>query len=288
MRAVVTGAAGMLGHALVPALEKAGWDTVALDKADADVTRLQDLQRAFTRARPDWVFHLAAFTKVNECEDREEYARLVNGQGAGNAATAAAEVGAAILYVSSDYVFDGKARDPYREDHPTAPLNAYGKSKEAGERSTRAANPRHLIVRTAWLFGRGGRNFPDAILEKARRGETLRVVNDQTGSPTWTESLAPALLRLVATGQFGTFHCTSSGLCNWFDFAKHLVTRAGLDVPMESIRSDELGPPIRPAYSVLSLERYEKATGDRMPCWKESIEAYLVSGRAGRAVGEET
>ncbi|HET9325688.1 MAG TPA: dTDP-4-dehydrorhamnose reductase [Candidatus Eisenbacteria bacterium] len=288
MRAVVTGARGMLGHALVPALASAGWDVFPLDKLDADVTRRDQLRRVFAEARPDWVFHLAAFTRVNECEHREEYARLVNGHGAGNAASAAAEVGAAVLFVSSDYVFDGRASEPYREDHPTAPLNAYGRSKAEGEKATRAMNPRHLIVRTAWLFGHGGRNFPDLILEKARRGEKLSVVNDQTGSPTWTRALAPALVRLVATGQLGTFHCTCSGQCNWFQLAVHLVEREGLDVPVQAIASESLGPPTRPAFSVLDNRRYEEATGDRMPCWKESIDAYLDSRSADHAIGEGT
>lgn len=288
MRAVVTGAGGMLGQALVPALAGAGWDVFPLDRLDADITRRDELRRAFAEARPDWVFHLAAFTRVNECEDREEYARLVNGHGAGNAATAAAETGAAVLFVSTDYVFDGRASEPYREDHPTAPLNAYGRSKEEGEKATRAANPRHLIVRTAWLYGRGGRNFPDQIVEKARQGAPLSVVDDQTGSPTWSRDLAPALVRLVGSGQLGTFHCTSSGQCTWFEYARHLVSAEGLDTPVHAIRSADLGPPVRPAYSVLSNERYEQATSNRMPNWKDSIDAYLESRRAEEAIGEET
>ena len=288
MKAVVTGAAGMLGQALVPTLASAGWEVFPLDKLDADVTRRDDLRRAFAQTHPDWVFHLAAFTKVNECEGREEYARLVNGHGAGNAAAMAAEMGAAVLFVSTDYVFDGRQREPYREEHPTAPLNAYGRSKEAGEQATRAANDRHLIVRTAWLYGRGGRNFPDAILEKARRGQKLTVVNDQVGSPTWSRDLAAALVRLVASGRLGTFHCTSSGQCSWFDLAVHLVEREKLDTPVVPIPSAPLGPPIRPAYSVLSNQRYEEATGDRMPCWRDSIDTYLDSLRgADRAVGED-
>jgi dTDP-4-dehydrorhamnose reductase len=289
MKAIVTGAGGMLARALVPALETKGWVVVPLAKADADVTRIEDLRRTFAAARPDWVFHLAAFTRVNDCETREEYALRVNGAGAGHAAKAAAEVGAAVMLVSTDYVFDGKSRQPYREDDATAPLNAYGRSKLAGEQATRAENPRHLIVRTAWLYGRGGRNFPDTILGQAREGKALRVVNDQIGSPTWTEDLAPALARLAANGASGTLHCTSSGECSWYGFAKYLIEKEGLDVPVEAIRSADLPPPIRPAYSALSNERYEKATGHRMPDWEDSVDGYLESLRAAdRATGERT
>ena len=145
-----------------------------------------------------------------------------------------------------------------------------------GEQATRSGNPRHLIVRTAWLYGEGGRNFPDQILRKAREGEMLEVVDDQRGSPTWTEDLAPALLRLVTTSLFGTFHCTSSGSCSWYEFAKHLVERDGSRVSIEPIKTPP-GPPVRPEYSVLSNERYEKATGHRLRTWEESADAYLDS-----------
>ena len=285
MRAVVTGAGGMLGQALVPALEAGGWTAVPLAKSDADVTRIDELRRAFERARPDWVFHLAAFTRVNECETRSDFAFQVNAGGAGNAAQAAAEVGAAVLMISTDYVFGGNdpgegARRPYREDDEPAPLNEYGKSKLKGEVATRVANTRSLIVRTAWLYGKGGRNFPKEILRRARAREPLRVVNDQTGAPTWTEDLAPALVGLARLGQFGVFHCTSSGSCNWHEFAVHLINKKGLNVPVKAIPSTD-DPPKRPAYSVLDNDRYERATGNRMPNWKESIDSCLDKGCLG-------
>lgn len=280
MKAVVTGAGGMLGRALVPALEAEGWSATPLTQADADITRIDELRRVFVMVKPDWVFHLAAFTRVNECELRRDFAFEVNGVGAGNAAQAAAEVGAAVLMISTDYVFGGAAaagsRRPYREDDEPAPLNVYGESKRAGEAASRANNPRALVVRTAWLYGAGGRNFPDVILGKARRGEPLEVVDDQEGSPTWTEDLAPALVRLAKAGQFGTFHCTSTGSCTWYQFAQHLIEKEGLQVPVKKTRSPD-HPPLRPAYSVLSNERYEKLTGHRMPGWRESADEYLES-----------
>jgi dTDP-4-dehydrorhamnose reductase len=268
----------MLGRALIPALEQEGHAVLALAKAEADVTRLEALRSAFGRFRPDWVFHLAAFTRVNDCESQPQHAHLVNGLGAGNAAAAAAEVGAAVLTISTDYVFDGRATRPYREDDPPGPLNVYGASKLAGEVATREANPQHLIVRTSWLFGEGGANFPDAILARARRGESLRVVDDQRGSPTWTRDLAPALVRLANARKFGTYHCTNSGDCTWHAFARHLIQRSGLNVAVEAIRSEDLDLPARrPAYSVLDNERYERVTGHRMPAWTDAADRYLGS-----------
>jgi dTDP-4-dehydrorhamnose reductase len=278
MKVAVTGAGGMLARALLPALASAGHETLALSKSIADVTRLESLGAPLRGFRPDWIFHLAAFTRVDDCESRADHAYLVNGLGARNAALAAAELGAAVLVVSTDYVFDGRSKRPYREYDPTGPHTVYGASKLAGERASREVNPRHLIVRTAWLYGQGGSNFPDAILARARAGQALQVVDDQRGSPTWTEDLAPALVRLADAGQFGTYHCTSSGNCTWHDFASHLVARAGLETPVARIDSAALGrPAARPAYSVLSNLLYEHVAEHRMPSWQDATDRYLTS-----------
>jgi dTDP-4-dehydrorhamnose reductase len=284
VRVVVTGAAGMLARAVLPALESAGHHVLALPRADADVTRLESLRHPLRSFQPDWVFHLAAFTRVDDCEERADHAFLVNGLGARNAALAAAEAGAAVLAISTDYVFDGRGRVPYREYDSPAPQTAYGASKLAGERAVREVNPRHMIVRTSWLYGRGGVSFPDTILRHAREGKPLKVVDDQRGSPTWTVDLADALVRLATTGQFGTYHCTGSGDCTWHEFASYLLERAGLTVPVERTDTAALARPAqRPAYSVLSNLLYEHVTGHRMPPWKESADRYLQS-HAARAV----
>jgi dTDP-4-dehydrorhamnose reductase len=267
----------MLARALRPLLESAGHDVLALD-ATVDVTRLDAVRAALAGSRPDWIFHLAAFTRVDECESRADHAYLVNGLGARNAALAAAELGAAVLMVSTDYVFDGRSNRPYREYDAVGPQTVYGASKWAGEQATRDLNPRHLVVRTAWLYGRGGPNFPDTILERARSGQPLRVVDDQRGSPTWTEDLAPALVRLVESGQFGTYHVTSSGDCTWYEFARHLLARAGIEAavtPTDTVTFDR--PARRPAYSVLSNLLYEHVTGHRMPSWRDAADRYLAS-----------
>jgi dTDP-4-dehydrorhamnose reductase len=281
MKALVTGARGMLGQALMRSLAAAGHRAVGLGHRDGDVTRPGALRRPIDELRPDWIFHLAAFTRVDDCESQPNHAHLVNGLGARNVARAAAEAEAAVLHVSTDYVFAGDARRPYREDDPTGPLSVYGASKLAGEEAVREITPRHLIVRTAWLYGRGGTNFVDTILDRARRGEPLRVVDDQRGSPTSTTDLAEALIRLAATGQYGTFHCTNAGDCTWHELAVHVLARVGLGVPVARIDSATLGrPAARPAYSVLSNLRFERVTGHRMAPWQDAVDRYLDAGRA--------
>lgn len=285
MRVLVTGAAGMLGQAVMPALVAAGHAALGLDLPELDVTRIEPVQRAAQDFRPDWVFHLAALTKVDDCEIRRDEAFRVNGEGARHAALAAAGAGAALLALSTDYVFDGTATSPYRESDATSPQSVYGASKWAGEQAVREVHPRHVIVRTSWLFGPGGGNFVDTILAKARAGERLRVVDDQRGSPTFTRDLAEGLLRLMVAGQPGTYHCTNSGDCTWYDLAAHALARAGLAVPLE--RTDTASfprPAKRPAYSVLGNASFEQVTGWRMPAWTDAVERHLAAsaGATGR------
>ena len=276
MRVLVTGAEGMLGQELVPALESAGHQVLGLGHGDADVTQPGALAGALESFEPEWIFHLAAFTRVDDCETRADHAHLVNGLGSRLAAQAAVEAGIPVLAISTDYVFDGRSSRPYREDDPPAPLSVYGASKLAGELAVREVNPRHLIVRTGWLYGGGGTNFVDTILAKAKAGESLRVVDDQRGSPTSTADLAAALIRLAAAGQFGTYHVTNSGDCTWYDLAVHVVKRSGLSVRVERTKSRELGRPApRPAYSVLSNLLYEQVTGHSMPAWQDAVDRYL-------------
>jgi dTDP-4-dehydrorhamnose reductase len=277
VRVVVTGAAGMLGQAIMPALAAAGHAALGLDLPQLDVTHLEPLQRAVQGFRPDWVFHLAAFTKVDDCEARHDEAFRVNGLGARHAALAAAQAGAPLLALSTDYVFDGTAVSPYLESDAANPLSVYGASKWAGEQAVREVHPRHLIVRTSWLFGPGGSNFVDTILARARAGERLRVVDDQRGSPTFTRDLAQGLLRLVAAGASGTYHCTNSGDCTWYELAAHALARAGLGGPLE--RTDTASfprPAKRPAYSALGNAAFEQVTGWRMPAWQDAVERYLA------------
>lgn len=277
MRVLVTGASGMLARAVVPALESAGHEVRPLTRMDADVTRLESVVAPVRSFAPDWVFHLAGFTRVDDCESDPDLAYRVNASGARNAALAARAVGASLLSISTDYVFDGASRTPYREQDPAHPLSVYGASKWAGEQGVREECPRHLIVRTGWLYGIGGTNFVDTILRRARAGEALTVVDDQRGSPTWTHDLATALVRLVASGRLGTFHVSGAGDCTWFDLAAHVLSRAGLAVPLTRTDSAAIARPAkRPAYSVLDNGAYREATGAALPDWKQAVDRYLA------------
>jgi dTDP-4-dehydrorhamnose reductase len=257
VRTVVLGAAGMLGQDVVRASGGLG-----LGRAELDVTDAAAVREAL--AGFDLVVNCAAFTDVDGAEGDPEAALLVNRDGARNVAEAAARV----LYVSTDYVFDGAKREPYVESDPTGPLSAYGRSKLEGERATAAANPRHFIVRSSWLFGPGGRNFVETMLGL---GPEVRVVDDQLGCPTFTGHLAEALVRLGGTEDYGVHHMSASGSCSWFEFACEIFSRARVDTRVVPCTTAEFPRPApRPAYSVLGSER-----GHRLPTWQEGLDAYL-------------
>lgn len=254
MRTVVVGAGGMLGQVVEA--------DVSLTRAQLDVTD-RDAVRAVLDP-DDLVINCAAWTDVDGAEEHEEEALRINGDGARNVAEAAGRV----VYVSTDYVFDGTKHEPYVESDPVNPLSAYGRTKLAGERATAEANPRHHIVRTSWLFGPGGPNFVETILRLARERDTLRVVDDQIGKPTYTAHLAPELLELAERDDFGIHHRAGGGQCSWFEFAREIVERSGLDCAVEPCTTEEFPRPApRPANSVLA--------GGDLPAWREGLEAYL-------------
>ena len=297
MKVLVTGAGGMLGHTLVPRLEAAGHAVTAVrhpqdtgpmpaphapglprETRPIDITDCPAMVAAAVETRPDWVVHLAAWTDVDGCESDADRAFLVNGLGARNAALAAAAAGAPVLAISTDYVFEGATGTPRREYDPVAPLGVYGRSKLAGERAVREVNPRHVLVRTSWLYGRGGKNFVDTILARARAGEPLRVVNDQRGAPTYAGDLADGVLALIERAEFGTYHVTGSGECTWHEFAVAACELAGVAASVAAISSRELSRPAsRPAYSVLHNGLFEHVTGRRMPHWRDALQRYLHS-----------
>jgi dTDP-4-dehydrorhamnose reductase len=262
VKIVVTGAGGMLGQDVVRAL---GDDALALTRADLDVTDAVPVREALAGA--EMVVNCAAWTNVDGAEERAEEALSVNRDGARNVAAAADRV----LYVSSDYVFDGEKRAPYVESDPTGPLQSYGRSKLAGEVATAEANSRHLIVRSSWLFGAGGGNFVETMLRVGRERDELRVVDDQIGCPTFTGHLAEAIVRLARTDDYGIHHLAGSGRCSWYEFAREIFERSGVDCHVEPCTTDEYPLPARrPAWSVLGSEH-----GHSLPPWQEGLEAYL-------------
>jgi dTDP-4-dehydrorhamnose reductase len=276
MRILVTGSSGMLGNALLKALD-AEHEVRGFDVRDGmDITSFNSVYSAVSEFRPDWVLHAAAYTRVDDSESHHEEAHQVNALGSRNVAVAAYENNCPILYYSTDYVFDGKSRVPYRELDTTAPLNEYGRSKLAGEELVRHANPGHLIVRTSWLFGPGGPNFIDKVADRVRAGEALRVVNDQVGSPTLTRDLAAKSMELISRNVRGTYHVTNSGECSWYDLALEIVSILGIEVPVTAIKSSELSLPARrPTYSVLSNYFLQLDGFGRLRSWKEAVAAHL-------------
>jgi dTDP-4-dehydrorhamnose reductase len=279
-RYLITGAAGMLGRDLQVAL--AGRDVTALARADLDITNLANVRSAV--AGHDVIINSAAYTKVDDAESHEIEANAINAIGAGNLATAAAEIGARFVQLSTDYVFDGSATTPYPEDAPLAPVSAYGRTKADGERLTRAANPSTIIIRAAWLYGQHGPNFARTMLALAAQRPEVSVVVDQVGQPTWTLDLAGQLVALLDTGtEAGTFHATASGQCSWFDFAQAVFEFAGLDLarvkPTDS--SQFVRPAPRPAYSVLGHDAWQTVGLPPMRHWKAALEEAFATGALG-------
>ena len=274
MRLLVTGAGGMLGRDVLRAAPEAtGLTRVELDVSDAEAVRA-----AIREARPEVVVNCAAWTDVDGAEAQEGAAAEVNALGAGNVAAAAAAAGAAVVHVSTDYVFPGDKSSPYVESDPTGPVSAYGRTKLAGEEAVREANPRHHVVRTAWLFGAGGPNFVKTMLRLAGEREEVTVVTDQTGCPTYTGHLAAALLEIAAREHYGVWHAAGAGACSWHDFAVEIFARAGTGTRVAPGRSEDMRRPApRPAWSVLGTERAEPVT---LPHWREGLEAYLSEERS--------
>ncbi|HEV2772926.1 MAG TPA: dTDP-4-dehydrorhamnose reductase [Thermoleophilaceae bacterium] len=282
LRIIVTGAGGMLGHEVVDAAVAAGHSGVGLGRASLDVTDPAAVRRLLSDERPDAVINCAGYTNVDGAEEDRAAAFELNGRAPGVVAAAAAEVGAAVLHISSDYVFDGHKGEPYVESDATAPLSAYGESKLAGEEATAAANPRHFVVRSSWLFGLGGRNFVETMLRLASERDEVRVVDDQVGSPTYCLDLADALVRLVATDDYGLHHVAGGGACSWAGFAAEIFRQADVDCRVTAITSAEMDRPApRPAYSALDSERPETP---RLGPWTEGLAAYLASRTERRRV----
>jgi dTDP-4-dehydrorhamnose reductase len=275
---LVLGAGGMLGRVVTAVLEQKFPRTISATRAEVDVTDRFRLESEIERLRPDVVVNCAAYTDVDGCEVERERARRVNGEGAGNAARAAAGSGCAIVYVSTDFVFDGRKRSPYTEEDAPAPLSEYGRSKLLGERLVSEASGDHLIVRTSWLYGAGRGNFVDAIRARARNGGTLRVVDDQFGSPTYVVDLARALCLLIDARARGLVHFANSGVCSRYDQAREILEAAEFRaVRIEPIQTDSAGRiAVRPAYSALDTSRYTALTGAVPRPWQEALRDYLV------------
>jgi dTDP-4-dehydrorhamnose reductase len=266
VRLVVTGADGMLGHRVVAEAAGRGHDVTGTDLPQLDLTDREATEAALSGER---VIHCAAYTKVDDAEAHEDLANRVNGEGSANVARVAAHV----VALSTDYVFDGEATEPYTESAEPAPRSAYGRSKLLGERAVLDASPEHAVVRTAWLYGAGGPNFVDTMLRLGRERDEVSVVVDQVGSPTWAGHLAPVLVDLAERGAAGIFHAAGSGQCSWHELAVEAFRVAGLTTPVrETTAAEFVRPAPRPSYSVLATERED---GVRLPPWQDGVKGHL-------------
>jgi dTDP-4-dehydrorhamnose reductase len=279
VKALVAGAHGQLGRDLVAALgSEVAW---AGGRAELDVTDWEAVSSVVRRLHPDVIFNGAAYNKVDGAETETGRALEVNALAPGLLARAAGTVGAVFVHFSTDYVFDGLSTTPYREDDCPAPLGAYGVSKLAGERLVFASPGEHLVVRTSSVFGRGGNrqkggSFIERILEQARAGQPLRVVSDQTFSPTYAPDLAEASIALVRAGARGLVHVTNTGSCSWHEFAMKGLALAGIDAPVAAISAADLGLAARrPAYSVLDTSRYRELGMAALRPWPDALAASL-------------
>jgi dTDP-4-dehydrorhamnose reductase len=279
---LVTGGRGLVGREIEAVFRRRG-EVGITDQEECDVTDPAACRRALDRFRPTLVIHCAAYTAVDRAESDPAKAHAVNGEGTRNVARACRERGVPMAAFGTDYVFDGALSRPYREDDAVNPLSVYGKSKRAAEEALREEGVDHLLVRTQWVFGPGGRNFILSILDKARRGETLRVASDQTGCPTSAKDLAEAVWKLLDAGARGTVHFSSEGETTWFGLARFVLGRTGPPgaVLLPARTRDLPYPAPRPPYSVLSKERYREITGESPRHWEGAVGEYLETIRAG-------
>lgn len=278
MKFLVTGALGQLGRVTVENLRQRGIEVLATDVPEVPVDDREKLAAAFTDFAPTHVLHCGAVTNVDGCETDPDLAHRVNGAGTAHVAELCAAHDAALVYVSTDFVFSGVSDRPYRPDDEPAPVSVYGASKLAGEQAVLAAKrPNFYVARTAWVFGPGGNNFPKAIMNRARSGQPLRVVDDQVGCPSMTLDLAEAMIDLALSGaEGGVYHMANEGSCSWHQFACEIVAAAGIDVEVGTMSSDELDRPAkRPAYSILDCSRLAAVRGKSLPSYQDALQRYL-------------
>ena len=278
LRVLITGAAGMLGRDAVEAIAARGHAVIGLSRAELDITDAQAVEDAIAELRPDAVVNCAAWTDVDGAEGDERGAMRVNDTAAGIVAATAAAHGASVLYLSSDYVFDGAKGSPYVESDLPGAISAYGRSKQAGETSTQIANPRHFIVRSSWLFGTNGPNFVETMLRVGAEQPEVIVVSDQVASPTYTPHLAQALALLIETEEYGIHHIAAAGRCSWFEYAQEIFDQAGVDCRVMAGTTEMLGRPApRPPFSVLVSERPDPIS---LPDWHQGLSEYLAAREA--------
>jgi len=276
IKILVTGANGQLGQELVR-ITAPDTEIVGLSRNELDVTNLAKCRNAIRSYKPNAVIHCAAYTNVDQAESEPDEAYRINAYGTRNAVMAAEEIGAKFVYISTDYVFDGRADKPYREYDTPNPQSVYGKSKLAGEQLVQSLSSRFFIVRTSWVFGKYGGNFVKTMIRLASERDSIKVVNDQTGSPTYTLDLAQFLLELVRTEYYGIFHASNAGACTWYEFAKAIFEERRIYVRIEPCMTSEFPrSALRPAYSVLDHGAIRVHGFKPFRSWRDALKEYLT------------
>lgn len=278
MRIIVTGVRGQLGFDVVKELTRRGIAAVGIDISELDITDSAAVERYFSDACPDAIVHCAAFTAVDAAERDKELCERVNANGTENIAAAAAKIGAAMLYISTDYVFSGEGSDEWQTDDAPRPLSVYGLTKYRGELAVKKYLDRYFIIRTSWVFGENGGNFVKTMLRLGRERGELSIVCDQIGSPTYTGDLAKLICDMIATDRYGVYHATNEGFCSWFDFAREIFLQAGIDVKITPVTTEQYNAAApRPKNSRLSKDSIDLAGFERLPTWQNALSRYLFN-----------
>ena len=276
MRVFVTGVKGQLGYDVMNELEKQGLEGIGVDIDEMDITDADQVNKVIKEAAPDAVIHCAAYTAVDAAEDNEEICRKVNAQGTENIAKVCEELDIKMMYISTDYVFNGQGERPWEPDDEREPLNVYGQTKYEGELAIEEHVKKFFTVRIAWVFGVNGKNFIKTMLNLGKTHDHLTVVNDQTGSPTYTYDLARLLVDMIQTDKYGRYHATNEGLCTWYEFACEIFKQAGMDVSVAPVSSDEYPAKAkRPSNSRMDKSKLTANGFQPLPTWKDALSRYL-------------
>lgn len=275
MKLLVTGVKGQLGYDVVKEAEKRGVEAVGVDIDEMDITDAKQVREVITKGGYDAIVHCAAWTAVDKAEDMEEVCRKVNKEGTENIAQVCEALDIAMMYFSTDYVFNGQGSEPWKEYDERAPLNVYGQTKYEGELAVEKL-AKHFIIRIAWVFGKNGNNFIKTMLRLGKERGAVSVVNDQIGSPTYTYDLAKLVLDMIQSDKYGTYHATNEGICSWYEFACEIFKQAGMKVEVTPVSSDEfLTKAKRPCNSRMSKTELDKNGFDRLPTWQDALSRYL-------------
>lgn len=276
MRVLVTGVKGQLGHDVMNELSKRGYQGIGVDVEEMDITDRAAVERVMKEVQPDKVVHCAAWTAVDDAEDKEELCRRVNAEGTENIAVMCKELDVPMIYLSTDYVFDGEGTRPWEPDDERHPLNVYGQTKYEGELAVEKNLEKYFIVRIAWVFGVNGKNFIKTMLRLSETHDTLTVVDDQVGSPTYTYDLARLLVDMLETEKYGRYHATNEGLCSWCEFAKEIFRQAGKNVTVIPVSSEEYPAKAkRPHNSRMNKGKLKEMGFEPLPSWQDALSRYL-------------